>query len=339
MNKADKAKMPTAHDVAKLANVSPSTVSRYLNRTSFVSSDKSEQIEEAIRALDYKPQLPSNKLGKSRSMTIGVLAQNPDSPYTSNILIDMEKILSDHGYSLLISANSWQEKLVSYSLDYLLNSDVDGIIIISGNVSEELIRECSNQIPVVALGYDINEGNIQSISLDNKLGGYLATLHLIQLGHVNIAHIKGLPDHNDAIYRYNGYKEALSEAGITYKEKLVLDGDFGLKTGYEKTVELIKSKVFFSAIFAANDLTAYGAIKALHDNGLKVPEDVSVIGFDDIPTSLYFTPSLTTLRQPLEELGGISAKCILGLLSGERGEVRLPPISLIPRESTKSRYR
>lgn len=339
MHKANKNKAPAAYEVAKLANVSPSTVSRYFNRTSYVSIDKTEKIEDAIRSLGYKPQVYVDKLAKTRSMTIGVLVQNPDSPYTSSILIDMEKVLAEHGYSLLMSVNSWQEKLVSYSLDYLLKSDVDAIIIISGNVDKALIFKCAEKIPVVAVGYNIVGDNIQSIALDNTMGGYMATLHLIQLGHMNIAHLKGLPNHEDAISRFHGYQKALDEAGIAFKKKLVLEGDFSIKTGYERTVELIQSQVYFSAIFAANDLTAYGAIKALHDHGYDVPDDISVIGFDDLPTSPYFTPSLTTLRQPLDEIGAISAQCILKLLCGEEERVRLPPISLIARESTKSRYR
>ncbi|QXO18322.1 MULTISPECIES: LacI family DNA-binding transcriptional regulator [Gammaproteobacteria] len=339
MDRTTKKKAPTAYQVAKVANVSPSTVSRYFNRTSYVSNDKSEKIEDAIRSLGYKPQVYVDKLVKTRSLTIGVLVQNPDSPYTSSILIDIEKVLAEHGYSILMSVNSWQERLVSHSLDYLLKSDVDALIIISGNVDKKLIKKCADKIPVVAVGYNIEGENIQSIALDNIMGGYLATLHLIQLGHVNIAHLKGLPNHEDAISRFDGYKKSLFEAGIEFKEKLVLEGDFSIKTGYEKTVELIQSQVYFSAIFAANDLTAYGAIKALHDHGLKVPEDISVIGFDDLPSSAYFTPSLSTLRQPLDEIGAISARCILKLLCGEVETVRLPPINLIARESTKSRYR
>ncbi|SHE68282.1 LacI family DNA-binding transcriptional regulator [Vibrio gazogenes] len=338
MDKTNKNMAPTAYEVAKLANVSPSTVSRYFNRTSYVSNDKTAKIEEAIRALGYKPHIHVGRFEKTRSMTIGVLVQNPDSPYTSSLLIDMEKVLAEHGYSLLISVNSWQATLISYSLDYLLKSNVDAVIIISGNVDKKLIQKCSEKIPVVAVGYNIEGERIKSISLDNTMGGYLATLHLIQLGHVNIAHIKGLADHDDAISRFEGYKKALDEAGIGFKDKLVVEGDFSIKTGYEKMVELIESKVYFSAVFAANDLTAYGVIRALNEYGFKVPDDVSVIGFDDLPISPYFTPSLTTLRQPLDELGAISARCILKLLSGETEVVRLPPISLITRDSTKSRY-
>ena len=339
MDKTNKTKAPTAYEVAKLANVSPSTVSRYFNRSSYVSNDKAEKIEDAIRLLGYRPQVDVDKLVKTRSLTIGVLVQNPDSPYTSSILIDIEKVLDEHGYSILMSVNSWQQRLVSHSLDYLLKSDVDAVIIISGNVDKKLIVKCAEKIPVVAVGYDIEGDNIQSLALDNTLGGYLATLHLIQLGHVNIAHIKGLANHHDATSRFLGYKKALSEAGVAYKEKLVLEGDFGIRTGYDKTVELIQSGVYFSAIFAANDLTAFGAIKALHQHGFKVPEDVSVIGFDDLPMAPYFIPSLSTLRQPLDEIGAISVRCILKLLCGEVETVRLPPICLKARDSTKSLYR
>ena len=167
----------------------------------------------------------------------------------------------------------------------------------------------------------------------------MATLHLMQQGHVNIAHIKGLLNQPDAVARFVGYKNALQEAGIKVMPKLVKQGDFSSESGYQKTVELLESKVHFSALFAANDQTAYGAIKALHDHGVRVPEDVSVIGFDDLPTSQYFTPALTTLRQPIEEVGAICAESILNLLSGERHEVRLPPIDLIVRQSTVSKFR
>ncbi len=167
----------------------------------------------------------------------------------------------------------------------------------------------------------------------------MATLHLLQQGHVNIAHIKGLSSQPDAGARFDGYKKALNEAGIKVLPKLVKQGDFSSEMGYDKTVELIESKVHFSALFAANDQTAYGAIKALHDHGIRVPEDVSVIGFDDLPTSKFFTPALTTLRQPIEEIGVVCAKSILSLLNGEPSEERLPPIDLLVRESTVSKFR
>lgn len=332
-------KATSIYDVARLAKVSPSTVSRFLNRTTFVSDDKSKQIEKAIKSLGYKPNYQMSQGNNTRSMTIGVLVQNPESPHTSRVLNDMEKVLIAQGYSLVIATGHWQKTLESHALEYLAKSNVDGVIIITGSLSEEQILEYAKRIPVVAVGYSFTGENVRTINVDNVLGGYMATLHLMQQGHVNIAHVKGLLNQPDAVARFVGYKKALQEAGVKVLPKLIKQGDFSSESGYQRTVELIESKVHFSALFAANDQTAYGAIKALHDHGIRVPEDVSVIGFDDLPTSQYFTPALTTMRQPIEEIGAVCAESILNLLSGEKHEVRLPPIDLIVRQSTISKFR
>ncbi len=329
---------PTVYDVAALAGVSPSTVSRFLNRTTYVSTEKSSNIEQAIKQLGYKPNINIPEQQKRRSMRIGVLIQHPDSPYTSRILNDMEKVFISHGYSLTIATGHWQRSLETHALEYLSNSKVDGMIIVTGNLSQDQILRYAEQVPVIAVGYQIEAKNVRSISVDNVLGGYIATLHLLQQGHANIAHIKGLSTQPDAHARFEGYKRALNEAGIKVMPKLVKQGDFSSETGYQRTLELIESNVHFSALFAANDQTAYGAIKALKDKGYRVPEDVSVVGFDDLPTSQYFTPSLTTLRQPIEEIGAICAHSLLNLLSGQEYEVRLPPIDLVVRQSTKSLF-
>lgn len=330
---------PSIYDVARAAGVSPSTVSRYLNRTTFVSDEKSANIERAIVETGYKPSYKVNTEKKGRTMTIGVLVQHPDSPYNVRILNDLEYSLKARGYSLVIATGHWQRKLEKHSLEYLAKSGVDGVIIVAGDISDEDIIAYAKHTPVVAVGYEVEGKNVCSISFDNVLGGYIATLHLLQQGHVNIAHIKGLHTQPDTHARYEGYKKALSEAGINVNQKLVKQGNFSSEQGYEKTVELIKSKDYFSAIFAANDQTAYGAIKALTENGYKVPEDVSVIGFDDLPTSTFFTPSLTTLRQPIEELGKVCGDTILKMLNLEELDVRVPPIDLVVRQSTLSLFK
>lgn len=243
------------------------------------------------------------------------------------------------GYSLVIATGQWQKNLEAHALEYLARSNVDGMIIVTGSLKSDQILKYAQSIPIIAVGHQIVSNNVRCINVDNVLGGYIATLHLLQLGHVNIAHIKGLANQPDSTARFTGYQKALREAGIKPMPKLIKQGDFSSECGYEKTVELLQSKVHFSAIFAANDQTAYGAIKALTDHGVRVPDDVSVIGFDDLPVSQYFTPALTTLRQPIEEIGAVCAHSILNLLSGERHDARLPPIDLIVRESTKSIYR
>jgi LacI family transcriptional regulator len=326
----------TVYDVADLAGVSPATVSRFLNRTTFVSDEKSQRIEHAINQLDYKPVYQAVTSGNRRSMTIGALVQHPDSPFTSQILNDMEKVLISQGYQLTIATGHWEKKLETHALSNLEQQNVDGVIIVTGNLTNNQLIDFSKKTPVIAVGYDVKASQIRCINIDNELAGYMATLHLLQLGHTNIGHIKGLASQPDSLHRFEGYKRALREAGLKPNQRLIKQGDFSSAAAYDKTVELLNDdKAKVTAIFAANDLSAYGVIKAIHDHGLNVPEDISVIGLDDLPTSQYFTPGLTTLKQPIEEIGTISANSILNFLSGERYDDRLPPIDLIVRQSTK----
>jgi len=321
----------TIQDLAKIAKVSPATVSRFLNRTHLVSAEKSQNIEAAIKYLNY--QVTINP--QHRSMTIGVLVQDPDSPYTSQVLMDMEKALMQQGYQLAVASGHWDPQLQTHALQYLQRLNVDGVIIISGNLTEEQIVHFAQSTPVTALGYDIQAHQVQSINIDNELAGYIATLHLLQAGHINIAHIKGPDSQPDSVRRYQGYQRALREVGIQLDTLLIKEGDFSSEKAYELTNELLNDhKSEITAIFAANDLTAYGVIRAIHDNGFKVPDDVSVVGFDDLPTSEYFTPGLTTLRQPIKELGQTTARSILNLIHGILPDHRLPPIELIVRNST-----
>lgn len=328
----------TIYQVAKLADVSPSTVSRFLNRTTLVSNSKCDRIENAIKSTGYQPKFQMQEGESRRSMTIGAIVQNPDSPHSCMIISSMEKTLMSKGYSLIISSGNWQAKLETHALEYLIKSNVDGIIIISGNLSNKCLISTSKYIPIVTVGYDVQSENICSLNLDNIMGGYLATLHLLQKGHKNIAHIKGIALQPDGQRRFEGYKKALEEYDIKVNPKLVKQGDFGMERGYELTIELIDSKVYFSAIFAANDLTAYGAIKALHDRGFRVPDDVSVIGFDDLSTSKYFTPALSTLKQPANEIGQVCATSILNLVVKGDYQAKMPPIDLMIRQSTCSRF-
>lgn len=327
----------TVYDVAKLAGVSPATVSRFLNRTTFVSDEKSHKIEDAINELDYKPVFQPANTGNRRSMTIGALVQHPDSPYTSQILNDMEKVLISQGYQLTIASGHWDKKLETHALTSLQQQNVDGVIVVTGNLTNKQLIDFSKKTPVIAVGYEVNANQIRCINIDNELAGYMATLHLLQLGHTNIGHIKGLATQPDSLHRFDGYKRALKEAGLRPNQRLIKQGDFSSAEAYQKTTELLNdNKAKVTAIFAANDLSAYGVIKAIHDHGLNVPNDISVIGLDDLPTSQYFTPGLTTLKQPIEEIGTISAHSILNFLSGDRHEDRMPPIDLIVRQSTRS---
>lgn len=169
MKSKKKNKSPSIYDVAKLAGVSPSTVSRFLNRTTYVSDEKSYNIEQAIKTLGYKPNYTMNQGSNTRSMTIGVLVQNPESPHTSRILNDMEKVLNAQGYSLVIATGHWKNKLESHALDYLSKSNVDGVIIVTGSLTEKQILEYAENIPVVAVGYDVIGDRVRCVNIDGDL--------------------------------------------------------------------------------------------------------------------------------------------------------------------------
>lgn len=176
---------------------------------------------------------------------------------------------------------------------------------------------------------------VHSFSINNRLGGYMATRYLLDLGHHDIAHIVGLPDQNDAIERHHGYRQALVSAGIEYDPSLVIQGDFAEAGGLNTVKKLVQSGRKFSAIFCANDQTCYGAILGLKQCGLRVPEDVSLIGFDDLPFSTYSNPPLTTVRQPIYEMGVKMVKTLLGLIEGtEPNSDELPELSIVVRDTT-----
>ena len=183
-------------------------------------------------------------------------------------------------------------------------------------------------------GRGLKAGGVFSLPIDDRQGAVLATQHLIELGHKRIAFISGTLDHPDAQERLNGYRRALSEAGIAYEPKLVVPGDWHEEGGADATLRLLASRVSFTALFCVNDQTAYGACLALHRSGLNVPRDISVVGFDDLHASEYRVPPLTTVRQSIRLLGERSAEAMLQLLKGEKPRVSLPQVELVVREST-----
>lgn len=327
-------KKPSIYDVAKHAGVSPSTVSRFLNRTTLVSREKSSKIELALAEVGYQVPTSGAGINNARTMTIGALIQDLDSPYSNYFFNSMQHVLISRGYSLHIAAGFWNNDYQVQSMDYFIRNRVDGIIVVTGSLREEQLKHYASKVPLVVVGMKSKAKNSISLCFDNVLVGYMATLHLIQYGHSRIAHIKGKGDQPDAAARHQGYLNALTEAGLAINEKLIVTGNFSLLSGYENTLALLDSGEPFSAIFCANDQMAYGAIKAITSRGLRVPEDISVIGVDDLATSSYFTPSLTTLRQPIEKMGMLCADAIFHLLHGAEFDIRLPPIELIIRDST-----
>ncbi|ABC33530.1 Transcriptional regulator [Hahella chejuensis KCTC 2396] len=325
----------TVTEVAKRAGVSVSTVSRILNGTARVSDDKRRSVERAIEDLNFKPNVLAQSLKSGQSMTIGVITQAVESPFFNELLKGIEEGLQGSGYASLMASGHWNSQSEIERIRLLIARRVDGIILLTGNLNNEQILDLATQTPIVAVGHNAHSENAASIFIDSRMGGYLATKHLISLGHRRIAHIQGPQEQNDASNRLHGYKMALEEAGIAFDEDLLAQGDFIEPGGLMAMNRLLDKGVSFSAVFCANDQTAYGARLALYRRGLRVPEDMSLIGFDDLPMSSYTTPPLTTIRQPVYEVGQTAAKRLLRLIRGEGAESVNLNVELVIRESTR----
>ncbi|MDG2224259.1 MAG: LacI family DNA-binding transcriptional regulator [Rubripirellula sp.] len=327
----------TIQDIARVAGVSKSTVSRVLNRTAAVAPEKRKAVVEATERLGFSPNVVARSLANGRSMTIGVLTQLIGSPFYDAISQGVIAGLADSGYSPLFADGQWQESKQVDAIAALVGRRVDGVVLIGGGVSsDEISRQCSG-LPTVLVARNLPNDRHHCIFMDNVSGGHLATKYLLQQGHRQIAIIRGLEHHPDAVDRFAGYQQAFNEAGLTPDPKLIVEGDFSAESGIRAVNELLSREQAFTAIFAANDLTAFGARLALDQHGLQVPGDVSLIGFDDQLESAYVTPPLTTVRQPAREMGSHASEAILKLIEG--GEFSSQPVQgeLIIRKSVASR--
>lgn len=322
--------------VARDAGVSASTVSRVLNGTAVVSEDKREAIESAIDRLGFVPNPIARGLAGGRTLSVGVLTQSIDSPFYGAALRGVEDELDKAGYSPLFASGHWNAVEEARCIETLRSRRVDGIIVLDGRLSNAALRTCARTLPTVVSGRVLSASNLFSLSFDNFTGARLATEHLLALGHRRIAFIAGDPAHPDALERERGYRAALEATGVAYTADLVAPGLFNEEGGLAAAQRLIDGRQRFTAIFAANDQMAIGACLALHRHALRVPQDVSVVGFDDLLASRHALPPLTTVHQPAYELGQIAAASLLCMLRGDKPDAVLPAPRLIVRESTRA---
>jgi LacI family transcriptional regulator len=325
----------TVHEVAREAGVSAATVSRFLNGTARVSDDKRQAIETVIEKLNYKPNVLAQNLKAGSSRTIGVLTQSLVSGYFSASLAGIDDALQGTGYAPLIVSGHWHADEEAERIELLIARRVDGLVILSGKLKDSQILKLSHRVPIVAFGRDLNGPRSYGFTLDNYLGACQAVEHLIQQGHRNIAFIAGPADHVDALARLSGYRDTLAKHQIKERPQLIVAGDFQESSGLLAVERLVESGQRFSAIFCANDLTAYGARLALYRRGIRVPEDISLVGFDDLHSSMYTTPPLTTVRQPLYEVGQCLGRAIVKMIGREALGVEVPQLNLVARESVR----
>jgi LacI family transcriptional regulator len=324
----------TLTQVARAAEVSPSTVSRILNGTAVVNEAKRQRVQEVIARLGYSPNVMAQSLKTGQSMSIGVLTQELDSLFYGKTLKGIEIGLSESSYHPLFVGGHWQERDELASLEALSRRRVDALIVLGGLTSDAQLLALSKNLPVVAVSRVIPGLEAQCISIDNKHGAFEATKHLLELGHRRIAHLTGPLSRQDARERLDGYKSALAHVGVPFDDSLLCEGDYNEQSGVLAMDALLARGSRFTAVFAANDGMAHGARLTLFRRGIRVPEDISLIGFDDLPTARFSIPPLTTVRQPMFEMGQAAAQLILMLLEGRAPQLQKLSTELIVREST-----
>ncbi|MES2581562.1 MAG: LacI family DNA-binding transcriptional regulator [Pseudomonadota bacterium] len=324
----------TIEMVAQLAGVSPSTISRILNGTAVVSEVKQQAVKDAIAKLGYVPNPVARGLAGGRSYSIGVVTQTLDSPFYGASLRGIEEELNPMGYNPLFVSAHWDAAAEARCIDVLRSRRVDGIIVLTGALTDQALKAYAKKLPVVVTGRTLNGPGLFSLDFDNFAGGQLAISHLVELGHRRIALITGDPLHPDSNERLRGYRAGLEKAGIAYDPALVVVGDYTESSGLRAVEKLTAERQSFTAIFAANDQMASGAVLGLHRKGVRVPQDISIVGFDDLPTSPYAVPPLSSVHQSSYEQGRLSAHAMLQLLAGTRPTVTVPLPRLIARESS-----
>ena len=325
----------TVIDVAREAGVSASTVSRILNGTARVTADKRAAVEAAIRKLDFRPNQSARSLKMGRTMTVGILTQDIDSPFFTRAMRGIEEGLIGTGYAPIIVSGHWNAAEEAERIRLLMARRIDGLVILTGHLDDAQIVDFARHQPIVVTGRRLEAANLVATWLDQSVAGYLATRHLLSLGHRRIAHITGPTDHADAIERYAGYLRAHEEMGVAPDPSLTVQGDFLETGGLMAMNRLLDGGHPFSAVFAANDQSAYGARMAMYRRGIRVPDDVSIVGVDDLPASAFLTPPQTTVRQPIYEIGRYAATALLRLLGHDVPLAEVPPLELSVRETTR----
>ena len=326
----------TIKEVSLQAGVSISTVSRVLNKSGSTSEETRKKVMQAVKQLKFKPNSMARALATQKTGGIGVVVNSLSSPFFSELLEGIEAVVEEHGMHLLVSNGRADSTRESECIQYL-DQRADAVIGFFEALSDHELIEYSENNNVVVIGRNIVDLSPNCIYLDNEYGGYIATQFLIDSGHSKIAHISGPLQLPDSRARLQGYRQAISDANLPYDERLVYEGGFLEASGQTAVERLLKRDLDFTAIFIANDQMAAGALKALQLNNVSVPDEISLIGYDDIIIARYLSPTLTTVKQPLLEMGKAAARVAIAQIENREEEVRCKfEPSLVKRHSVKS---
>jgi len=330
---------PTIYDVARLAGVSTATVSRALNGTGQIAASTRATIEAAVEQLGYRPNTIARSLVTKTTQTIALLLPDITNPFYAALVNGIQQTALSHGHTMLLCTTASDAEREEHYLRVLRAKQVDGALV-DGLVlpPDRIARFVEDGFPIVCLDRDIDSRSIPLVQVDNRLGGRIATEHLIDLGHTRIGHVTGAGELGISDERLAGYRDALTGAGLPVDFQLVEEGRFTDDGGHDAARRLLEREPGVTAIFAANDLSALGVLNAVAEAGRRVPDDVSVVGFDDLHLSAYTAPPLTTIRQPAVEIATLATEILIGLTKGrEVEEMRhlLEP-ELVVRASTRS---
>ena len=351
MSRNNRRKPATLSDVAATVGVAPMTVSRVINGNGYVSEETREKVLEAVKKMNYRRNGLARNLKRQRTETVGLVIGDISNPFSTELANAVRETLSFRGYNLFIciSEHSAREDIAAF--ESLVDHNVDGLIIAtrSNREGDERLSEIADSgVPIVVVGRDFKHDSVDAISADNFKGGFEATQHLVDLGHTRIGFIGAAFEDRSRLKRLQGYLAALTQHEIPIDERLItgrkgsandVPGYSTESIGYEGMKRLLSLPNRPTAVFARNDFTAVGAISAVKEAGLSIPQDIAIVGFDDTPLAVHTMPSLTTVRQPMKVQGQLAAEMLLRRITGDtevEPKEKVLDCELIIRESTVS---
>jgi DNA-binding LacI/PurR family transcriptional regulator len=322
----------TIKDVAERAGVSVATVSRVLNGTANVNVIKRLKVEEAVDELEFKPNFIARSLSKKSSNTIGLIVPSIVNPFFNKIAEAVEKRANDNGYRVILCNSNNDEYKEGQYINSLIQNQVDAFVIISNNKMDKNIR-----VPVVYLdryGEDLDSSH-PIIRSNHYEGGWLAGRHLIDKGCKKIAYIGKKKHHKEKNERLDGFLDAISKESL---EALLVYSEYDYESGRSAAAELFNNNENIDGIFAGNDLIAYAVVRESFERNLKIPEDIQLVGYDDIMFSELITPGLTTIAQPIDNLGKLAVDVIVDMIKDKKHTNKdiVLPVNLIKRDTTKN---
>ncbi len=314
-----------------MAGVSTSTVSHVINKDRFVSEAIREKVESAIKALNYAPSALARSLKINQTRTIGMLITASTNPFYSELVRGVERSCFERGYSLVLCNTEGDEQRMNSNLETLMQKRVDGLLLLCTEThqpSREILQRYPS-VPTVMMDWAPFDGDSDLIQDNSLLGGDMATQYLINKGHIHIACIAGPLDKTPARLRLEGYRDAMARAGLTIHDGDEIIGNFEFSGGFEAMQMLLALEARPQAVFICNDAMAVGAYLALYQAGLRVPQDIAIVGYDDIELAQYMTPPLTTIHQPKDELGELAIDVLIHRISDptqQQQRLQLTPV-------------